>query len=640
MTAKPPFNHLHFADARVSVEQRANGEKILRSPQRLQAYPHQLGVYLRRWAKEKPRALLLAERASDGSWRRVHYAEMLAAVEALGQALIDRGMSAEQPLMLLSENSIDLAKMTLAGLYVGVPVVPVSPAYSLMSRDFGKLRKIFELTRPRMIYAREAALYANAIRSLPIKNEEIVVSEGRIAGLATSDLAAQLQTRVTEAVARAFDRISPDGVAKILFTSGSTGEPKGVVTTHRMLSANQQSIAQCWPFLDRCPPVILDWLPWSHAFGANHNFNIVLRNGGSLYIDGGRPAPGLIEKTVANLRDVSPTIYFNAPRGFDMLLPYLERDPSLAECFFRNLDLIFYAGASLPQNLWDRLERLSIRTRGGRVRMVSSWGTTETTSTATSVHYTIERAGVIGIPAPGVEIKIAPSAFKAELRVRGAVVTPGYWQRPDLTAAAFDEEGYYKTGDAGKLADPSDPAKGIVFDGRVAEDFKLLSGSWVHSGQVRLGVIAACSPVLQDVVVIGRDRDHIGLLILPSLAACKAMTGDNGLTLKEIAGSEKIRSHLLAGLRTYNDGVNGASSMRVACAILLDDPPSIDHGEITDKGYINQLAVCERRADTIERLYAAVPDPDVMTPIENKRCHSPVPASNRSVLGRILSRIR
>ena len=612
MTAKPSFNHLHFANARLEVERRASGEMILRSPHQLEPYPNQLGFYLRRWAKEKPGALFLAERASNGSWRKVSYSEMLGVVEALGQAFIDRRMTVERPLMVLSENSIDLAMMTLASMYVGVPVVPVSPAYSLMSQDFGKLKKIVELTRPRMIYAREGELYAKAIKSLRIEDEEIVVSEGTIPGLAARDFGALLQVRTTDAVARAFDHVRPDDVAKILFTSGSTSEPKGVVITHRMLSVNQQSIAQCWPFLEQRPPVILDWLPWSHAFGANHNFNIVLRHGGTLHIDGGRPAPGLIEKTVANLREVSPTMYFNAPRGFDVLLPYLERDASLAECFFCNLDLIFYAGASLPQNLWDRLERLAIDTRGKRIRMVSSWGATETTCTATSVYYTIERAGVIGIPAPGVEIKLAPSASKQELRVRGAIVTPGYWKRPDLTADAFDAEGFYKTGDAGKLDDPSDPSKGIVFDGRVAEDFKLLSGAWVHSGQVRLGVITACSPALQDAVVVGRDREHIGLLMFPNLAACKAMTGDDALTLTGVAASERIRSHLAARLKRYN-AANSASSMRVAFAMVLDDPPSIDHGEITDKGYINQRVVCERRAATVERLYAVAPDPEVMT---------------------------
>lgn len=607
MTAKLPFNALRFAEPLVDVERRDSGVIILRSPQRLGAYPNHLGYYLRRWAAETPDAIFLAERTAEGGWRHFSYGQMLKAVEALGQALLERDPSGQRPVMLLSENSIDIAAMAMAGMYVGIPVVPISPAYSLMSQDFGKLKTIAGLIEPGMIYAKEGDRYARAIATIARPGIDIVVSEGEVQGFPTIRYADLCHTAATAAVARAFDNVNPDQAAKILFTSGSTGEPKGVITTHRMLCVNQQSIAQGWPFLEERPPVIVDWLPWSHAFGANHNFNIVLRNGGTMYIDNGKPMPGLIEKTVANLREISPTMYFNAPRGYDMLLPFLEQDSLLADNFFKNLDLIFYASAALPQSLWERLEALAIRSRGERVRMVSAWGSTETTNTVTSVHYTIEKAGVIGLPAPGVELMLVPSADgKMEMRVRGAIVTPGYWKRPDLTQAAFDEEGYYKIGDAGKLDDPKDPSKGVVFDGRVAEDFKLMSGTWVHSSKVRLGAIAACNPVVQDAVVTGRDREEIGLLIFPNLAACRTVTGNAQLSLEQAAGDPVIKQHLQRGLAAYNRA-NPTTSTRITRAIVLTEPPSIDCGEITDKGYINQRAVSDLRAVLVEMLYTSAP---------------------------------
>lgn len=611
MEVKPRFNTLRFADPLVDVERRPDGTLVLRSPHVLQAYPNHLGYHLRRWAVETPEALFLAEREGAHAWRRVTYRQMLEWVESLGQALMDRGLSAERPLMVLSENSVDLAALTLAGMYVGIPVVPVSPAYSLMSQDFAKLRAIAALVTPGMIYAREGDRYDRAIDAIRTPEMRVAVSENDTEGFET--FAALLATTPTRNVQQAFERLNADQVAKILFTSGSTGEPKGVVTTHRMLCSNQQSVAQCWPFLEDSPPVILDWLPWSHAFGANHNFNLVLRNGGSLYIDDGKPMPGLIERTVHNLREVSPTMYFNAPRGYDMLLPFLECDEALRDAFFRKLDLIFYASAALPQNLWTRLERLAIAARGERVRMVSSWGATETTCTATSVYYTIEQAGVIGIPAPGVEVMLTPSDSKMELRVRGPIVTPGYWKRPDLTAQAFDDEGFYKVGDAGRLYDPRDPSKGIVFDGRVAEDFKLSTGTWVHCAQVRLGAIEACSPLVQDAVVTGRDRDELGLLVFLNLPASRALTGDEGLTLSDASRHPLVRDHVARGLATYN-AANDASSTRIARFMLQPDAPSIDQGEITDKGYVNQRAVTDQRASQVERLYASRPDIDVLTP--------------------------
>jgi feruloyl-CoA synthase len=604
MSAAPRFNSVRFAEAKVDVERRSGGEIILRSPQTLRTYPHQMGVHLRRWALERPNSAFLLERSRKREWRTLSYQEVLAAVESLGQSLLERTLN-DRPIMVLSENSIDLAILTLAANYVGVPVVPVSPSYSLMSHDFGKLRAIFESTRPALLYAKEGALYSRALKALPLTHEEIVFSEQRVDDIPSTSFRALLTATPTSAVDQAFNRVDPDCAAKILFTSGSTGAPKGVTITHRMLCCVQQSIAQCWPFIEGRPPVVLDWLPWSHAFGCNHNFNIVLRNGGTLYIDDGKPTPELIERTVQNLREVSPTLYFNAPRGFDMILPYLKSDRALARRFFQDLDVLFYAGAALPQSLWQRLEELSVKVRGERVRMVTAWGATETTCSATIVHFTIEKAGVIGNPAPGVEIKLVPSGDKHELRVRGATVTPGYWKLPDLTKAAFDDEGFYKIGDAGKLDDPADPAKGIIFDGRVAEDFKLQSGTWVHSGQIRMGLIAACSPLVQDAVIVGHDRNDVGALLFLSPTTCNAVVDG------EVLKPDEVLEVLRIGIQEYNEA-NPANSTKIARAAILADPPSIDHGEITDKGYINQRAVVERRAELIDSLYSSQPSEHIL----------------------------
>jgi feruloyl-CoA synthase len=380
-----------------------------------------------------------------------------------------------------------------------------------------------------------------------------------------------------------------------------------------MMSANQQMIARCWPFLTRRPPVFVDWLPWNHTFGGNHNFNMVLRHGGTLYIDEGKPVPGLVERTVANLREISPTAYFNVPRGFAMLLDHLERDEALARRFFAELDIVFYAGAALPQSLWQRIESLSERTRGTRVPLISSWGLTETAPAVTMVHFPIDRAGIVGVPAPGCELKFAPVAGKHELRVRGPNVTPGYWRRPDLTAAAFDEDGFYRTGDAGRLLDEDDPSRGVVFDGRIAENFKLSSGTWVNVGQLRVAAIAAGAPVIEDVVVAGHDRDAIALLVFPSLAGCRSLCPHlpADAPLAALVAERAVREALAAGLERHNLAAGG-SSHRVARVLLMSEPPSIDANEITDKGYLNQRAVLDRRATLVDRLYAETPDEAVI----------------------------
>jgi feruloyl-CoA synthase len=490
-------------------------------------------------------------------------------------------------------------------MHVGVPVTPVSTAYSRLSQDFAKLRYVRDLIEPGLVFVDDGERYAAAIAALGLRDAELVVSSNPPKGLRATGFAALAGTAATAAVERAFAAVGPDTVAKILFTSGSTGEPKGVINTQRMLTSNQESYVRAWPFLAERPPVLLDWLPWNHTFGGNSDFNMVLRNGGTLYIDEGRPAPGLIEKSIANLREVSPTLYLNVPRGFAMVLDYLERDAALAQGFFRELDLILYAGAALPQSLWQRLEAVSLKTIGRKVAMVSAWGTTETAPLATVVHYPIERAGNIGLPAPGCEIKLVPEGDKLEMRARGPNITPGYWKRPDLTAAAFDAEGFYRPGDAARLEDPEDPRRGIVFDGRIGENFKLSSGTWVSVGALRVALIAACAPVIEDAVITGHDRDGIGMLIFPSLAGCRGLcphlAGD--APLAALIGEAAVRDALAAALARHNAAAGG-SSHRVARALLMHEPPSIDRGEITDKGYVNQRAVLTNRAALVERLHA------------------------------------
>ena len=601
-----------FADAAVRAEILPGGGMILRSPQPLQPYARCVGEWLERWARQAPGRTFLAERDGTGGWRKLNYGEAQAAARAIGQALLDRGLGPQRPVMILSDNGIDHALLALGAMQAGVPVAPVSTAYSRLSQDFARLRYVRDLVAPGLIFADDGARYGPAIAALGLGDAELV-SSNPPRGMPATEFRALLDTRPGAAVAAAYAALGPDTVAKILFTSGSTGQPKGVVNTQRMLCSNQQSYAQAWPFLEDRPPVILDWLPWNHTFGGNSDFNLILRNGGTLFIDEGRPAPGLIERSVANLREVSPTLYLNVPRGFALILDHLERDGALARNFFRELDLIFYAGAALPQSLWQRIEALSQKTIGRTLTMVSAWGTTETAPMATIVHYPIARAGNIGLPAPGCEIKLVPHDDKLEIRVRGANVSPGYWQRPDLTAEAFDADGFYRPGDAARLADPADPARGIVFDGRIGENFKLGSGTWVSTGALRIAVIAAGAPVIEDAVIAGHNRDEIALLIFPSLAGCRGLCSHMPVDapLKMLIAESAVREALSAGLARHNAQAGG-SSHRIARALLLDRPASIDQGEITDKGYLNQRAVLANRAALVERLYADPPDAEVI----------------------------
>ena len=571
---------MKFAPAQVEHARRADGTILLRSPQAIAPYARCVTEWLVRWSDRTPERTFLAERKGD-SWRRTSYREAYGAVRRIGQALLDRGLGPERPVAILSDNGIDHALLSLGAMHVGVPVAPVSPAYSLMSKDFGKLKHIFELVRPGLVYASDPQKFAAALAAV---------------GAGSTPVEELLETNPGSTLEREHLKVKPETLAKILFTSGSTGIPKGVINTHRMLCANQQQLAQAWPFVEDAPPVVVDWLPWNHTFGGNHNFNMVLRNGGTLYVDGGKPVPGLVETTVRNLKEIAPTMYFNVPRGFDLLLPCLENDADLRRNFFGNLQVLFYAAAALPLNLWDRLKSLARQEDRADLAMLSAWGSTETSPLATSVHFRMERPGVIGLPVADCELKLVPAAGKLEVRVKGVNVTPGYYKRPDLTAAAFDEEGYYRIGDAVRFADADDPAKGIVFDGRVAEDFKLSTGTWVSAGSVRVKLIAAADPLIQDAVITGHDRNEIGALVFPSPAA------------KDLK-PEELRNRISAALQKLAQ--EGGSSTHPTRVLLMTEPPSIDANEITDKGYMNQRAVLERRAALVEKLHSA--DPDVIS---------------------------
>jgi len=565
-----------------------DGSFALRSPMALKPYARCIGEWIERWARETPDALAFAERDESGEgWRKLDYRALRQAVGAVAQALLDLELPEGKPIAILSDNSIDHAVLMLAAMHIGRTACSLSSAYSRMAKDPSRLHGMLQALQPALIYASDAKVYGGALAGCGVE-AVAVFSRNAEAHAGALPFAQLLQASETPAVMQAYQAVLPDTHAKYLLTSGSTGKPKVVINTHRMLCANQQMMAQTWRFLTQEKPVLVDWLPWSHTFGANHNLNMVLCHGGALYIDEGRPAPGLIEKTVRNLREVKPTLLFNVPRGFDMLLPFLEADDALAAEVFSRLRLAFYAAAALAPSTWQRLEAVAKRVRPERpLWLTTSWGATETSPAITSAHWKLDGAGCIGAPLPGLELKFVPNGQKLEMRVKGVSVFPGYRHAPRETAEAFDDEGYYRIGDAGYLADADRPERGVVFNGRVAEDFKLSSGTWVSVGTLRVKLVSMLAPHAQDVVLTGHDSDEIGMLVFAAPQAAP----------------QALAARIADVLRTLRHEGAGSSQCPTR-ALVLTEPPSLDAGEITDKGYINQRAVLTRRAADVARLHA------------------------------------
>jgi feruloyl-CoA synthase len=577
-----------LAPARVIRTFRADGGFVLRSPEPLEPYDRAVGVWLDRWAAETPDAIVFAERRSEGDLRHLTWGALRRHVGALGQRLLEPRFAPGRPVVIVSDNAIDHGLLMLAAQYIGRPVCSVSSAYTRLIRDRSRLREILRALGPAVVYASDAATYGPALLATGI-DCPLLFSAGAADIRGAESFADWLQTDEQPAVRAAFEAIDPDHPAKFLLTSGSTGVPKVVINSHRMLCANQQQMLQVWRFLAEEKPDVVDWLPWSHTFGGNHNLNMVLRHGGTMTIDEGRPMPGMFEKTLANLRAVRPTLYFNVPRGYDLLATQLEDDRALARDFFSRLRVLFYAAAALPQSTWTRLERVAATVRDDPVWMTTSWGSTETAPAVTSAHWRLDRAGVIGLPLPGIDLRFVPSGAKLEMRVRGVSVFPGYRDAPELTQQAFDDEGFYRIGDAGRLLDPDRPEAGVVFDGRVAEDFKLATGAWVSVGTLRVKLVAALAPLIQDAVITGHDRDWIGALLFLSPA---------GAELSREALADALGQALARLLEEP-----GGSSHRVMRMLVCDSPPSIENGELTDKGYVNQRAVLVNRSEMVWLLY-------------------------------------
>jgi feruloyl-CoA synthase len=590
-----------------TLETRADGTKVLRSTEALQPYPVRITDRLEQFAAEVPDRTLVAKRVNGGDWRRIGYAEMLVRAKAVGQALVNRGLSADRPVVILSDNDLEHLTLVMGALWVGVPHATISSAYSVVAQDYGKLQYILDKLNPGLVFACAGGAYARAVQCCVPADCEVVLAEGEIPGRKATRFDALLDTAYGASAEAAHAKVDADTIAKFMFTSGSTKNPKGVVVTQRMWCANQQMLRQSMAFLAEEPPVLVDWLPWNHTFGGNHNVGITLYNGGTMYIDDGKPTPKGIAETLRNLREIQPTVYFNVPKGFDEIASAMNTDGELRESLFKRVAAFMCGGAGISQATWNLLDQHAEATVGERIRVIGGLGMTETAPSCTFVLGTDARAGFIGLPCPGVDVKLVHqpdvTGDKTEVRFRGPNVMPGYWRDEENTAKAFDDEGFYCTGDAVTWVDPADHNKGLMFDGRIAEDFKLSTATFVSVGPLKAAVVSHGAPLVQDVVITGLNRDEVGALVFPRMEECRHLAG-----LADSASAEQVLSHptvvdffqKLAN-KLWAQGTGSAN--RIARLHVLREPPSIDKGEITDKGSINQRNVLTHRAAVVDALY-------------------------------------
>lgn len=615
---KPPFRKVNYLSNELEVEQRDDGSMILRLAHGLGSYDRNMIVPLRKWAEAEPDTLWLAQRDPDRSWRKITYGQGRAHVDAIAAALLARGLGQDSSVMVLSGNSIEHALFMYGAIAAGVPVSSISQAYSLMSMDHAKLRYVVDMVKPKVILVQNGRFFEAALAALDLDGVEVVHVTDAPGAIPSTDFMDLVKTPVGPEVEVAFEALGPDTVCKYLFTSGSTGMPKAVINTHKMLCANAAMLQSI--IVDReavraaeGPAVVVDWLPWSHTFGGNANLHGALVQGASFYIDEGRPLPGLFDETIATLKEISPTTYMNVPVAYSMLLSAMEKDEAMAQTFFKKLKFCAYGGAALSQDLWERFQKLAVATTGERVVFTTGWGATETAPAATSVFWEAERVGMIGLPLPGVELKLVPTGGTYEVRVRGDLVTPGYYKDPKKTAESFDDEGFYMIGDAAKFLDPAQPTQGLVFDGRVAEDFKLDTGTWVQSGNLRVHLVTAAAPVIQDAVICGHDRKYVAALAWPNWVGLPKVVTDPAAqaSLDTMLASGQLSDHVRQSVKRHNQA-NPGSSTTIRRVLFMAEPPSMDGGEITDKGYVNQKAALTRRADLVEKLYADPPGNDVI----------------------------
>ena len=606
------YRPLTFGVTQATLRDGDTGVHYLVADQALAPYPDRLTDRLVHWAQVRPQQTLFARRGrnadgSSGDWQHISFAQALDAARRIGQGLINRGLSAEKPVLILSENDLEHALLALGCLYAGIPWCPTSPAYSLISQDFDKLKHVVKTLTPGLVFASDANRYARAMLATLGEEVELVTTTGTVPGRDTTSFAALLATEATPAVDAAMAATGPDTIVKFLFTSGSTKMPKAVINTQRMWCANQQQMTQSMPVLTEGELVLVDWLPWNHTFGGNHNFGMVIYNGGSMYIDDGKPTPALIGETLRNLREIAPTVYFNVPTGFEAIANAMKQDSEdgrlLRRNFLSRVRMFFYAGAALAQPVWDSLYESEEAEIGQRIVMTSGLGMTESGPFGLFVTSPNVKAGDLGLPTPGLELKLVDIEGKTEVRYRGPNITPGYWRMPDETAEAFDEEGFFKTGDALKWIDETDVHQGLKFDGRIAEDFKLATGTFVSVGPLRGKIIAAGAPYIQDVVLTGLNLKEVGAMVFPTPAVRQLAGLPADASLHDVLDAPGVLAHFQTVIDELARTATGSAN-RIARLCLLADPPTIDRGEITDKGSINQRAVLAHRADTVAKLHA------------------------------------